>query len=182
MSRVIFAERATIETPPSGKGALQLRASDKNLIFVDDTGAQFNITQAMTPPVYGTEFQSVSSEGSDTTTSATPVEKLKLTTSSLAGGTYRIDWYYEWSHNNGGDDFIGIVDLDDTDQLSFVRQEPKDVGGTGPGGTDQSHAVGGHAIRNLTAGIHTIDIDYYSSVGGVLSEIKNARLTLIRVA
>ena len=183
MSRVKLAETtpAGIITPPTGFVAIYARSTDKHIIIKDDTGFEQDITAIMAP-VYGTQFQSAASEASEVTTLDTPVEKLKLTTSNLPAGTYKIEWNYEWSHNAGADDFIGQVELDDTDQLAFHRQEPKDVAGAGPGGTDQSHPVSGFAIRTLTAGIHTIDIDYYSSVAGVQSEIKNARLTIFRVS
>lgn len=127
-----------------------------------------------TPP-FSSFFQQASSDGESTTTSTAFVQKATLTTSSLASGTYRIGWMYEWSHNNAATSFLGRVQLNGTSIMDH-RQEPKDPA------TTQYHQVGGFYYAVGISGAQTIDIDYATSVNTSTSRIRRARIDIWRVA
>lgn len=122
--------------------------------------------------VGGTEFASVDAQAS--TTSTSPVTRVSLVTSSLAAGTYRIGWYYDWSQASTSADFRGQVDVDSGTLIMQHSQEPQD------GGTDQRIPHGGFAYLALTSGVHTIDLQYWAESS--TSFIRNARLEIWRVA
>lgn len=132
------------------------------------------------PPtsVFGTEYQKAEDDGDTFTVSTTAwVEKLKLTTTSLVGGTYRIAWSYTWAHNNtSATEFLARVELDDTFGLAYHQEEPQDEG------WEQRMPASGFKTIDLSAGVHTVDLDFASTSSAQASRIGNARLELYRVA
>ena len=63
------------------------------------------------------------------------------------------------------------------------RQEPKDAAGTfGSTGTNQQHQISGFKHIVLTAGVHTIEIQWRSQDGVTTASIWNARIELWRVS
>ena len=143
---------------------------------------------AAVPPVglFGSEFQFAEDLIVTTTTQVALLEKLKLTTPALPAGTYRIGWSFQWNHNSTSTDFLGRVQLDDTDDLAYYQAEPSDSSYTGTPfsttGTDQQMEMEGFSHKTLGAGVHTIDIDFATSVAGDESSIWNVRLEIWRVA
>jgi hypothetical protein len=120
----------------------------------------------------GTEF--AASEGDSSTSSNTPVNKVTLTTSSLPAGTYRIGWYYEWSHSSTASDFRARVFVDGTTTLMEQSQEPQDAR------TDQRIPAGGHGYLALGSGVHTVALDFWAEGG--TATIRRARLEIWRTA
>lgn len=118
--------------------------------------------------------ETIASDGDSSTSSTTPVNKVTLTTSSLPAGTYRIGWYYEWSHSATDSDFRARVFLDGTTTLMEQSQEPQDAG------TDQRIPVGGHVYTTLGAGVHTVALDFWAEAD--TATIRRARLELWRIA
>lgn len=168
--------------PPAGQWEFFIDESDQQLKLKDSSGTVINLTN-LNVSVFGSEFQAAVSEAIDTSTSAGFTTKLSLITSSLPAGTYYIEWNYQWNYNQNTSDFVGQVDLDTgAKRLMEHRQEPKDTSGTGPGGSDQRHQLSGHSVETLTAGVHTINIDYAAGSGGQIAAIWNARLTLWRLS
>lgn len=134
-------------------------------------------------PVFGSEYLYIEDETVSITTSTTFQEKLSLSTpATLPAGTYRIGWSYRFNHNNNGNDFEGRVQLDNTTDIDFVKVEPKDSAGNfGGSGSSQRYVVSGFKNVVLTAGVHTIDIDYRTDSGGINSAIWEARIEFWRV-
>lgn len=108
------------------------------------------------------------------TSSTSPVRKLRMTATISEEGRYRIGWYYEWASSSQSYDFRARVQLNDTDDLMYHSQEVQDSG------TDQNIPVCGYAYVNLTAGDHNIDLDYWNE--RYTSYIQRARLEIWRVA
>jgi len=125
---------------------------------------------------FGSNFQTEISAGESTTTSTSFQQKLRMTTTSLPIGTYRIGWYYEWSFGSQSNDFLGRVQVDNTTTLMEHQQEPKDSN------SDQSTPASGFAyITFASATTHDIDLDYCSNDGST-ARIKNAKLEIWRVS
>jgi len=122
--------------------------------------------------------QYTSDEAESSTTSATPQQKLNLTTPSIEAGTYRIEWYYEFSsddENNG----VGVqAQIDNTTTIATAIEaiKKKYTAFTPPAYYMRS----GFYEGALTAGIHTVDLDYWNT-GGSTSYIRRARLSIWRV-
>lgn len=108
--------------------------------------------------------------GPTTNNVATPLLKVRLTTPSVPAGDYRIGWSYTWNLDSTANDFIAIIEEDDTTIIYTHRQEPQDAG------SDQENAGGGFGNRTLTAGVHTFDLEFQPSVGGDTARIAQARL------
>lgn len=114
------------------------------------------------------------------------------------GGIHRIDWAYLWSLNDGAQDMIVSVFLDDTTEL-FIggrqhRQEPSDVAGTGitvnvsgggtqNTGTDNIHeAMNFRPAINLVPGAHNIKIRYRGSASFDRATLYGATIAVERKA
>lgn len=126
-------------------------------------------------PIFGMGYFYGEDNSTSSTSSSTFQQKLRLTTGSLAAGTYRIGWYYQWRISVTNNDFIARVQVDDSTTLFTHQQEPQDSGG------DQAHQGCGFRHLALTAGVHNIDLDY-STDGSGTSFIWNSRLEIWRVA
>lgn len=115
----------------------------------------------------------------------------QLSTTVPETGNYKISCSYSWSLNDGSADFIGELILDGSTQIYDHRQEPKDTGGTGitlPNtgggntntGTDQRHPADFSDVINLTAGAHTIDLNFAGSAAGDAAAIYRAAIMIER--
>ena len=110
-----------------------------------------------------------------TTTSTDWVQKLRLTTGTLSGGTYRIGWTYRWNYSNAGNDFRGQIEIDDTTQIMEHRQEAKDPG------SDQAYWCSGFVYVDLTSGVKNIDLDYCSANASYTARIRDVHLEIWKV-
>ncbi len=106
----------------------------------------------------------------------TPTQKLRLTTPNIPAGNYRIAWSYKWFMTDGANSFVGRLQLDDTTNLMNHFQEPQDVS------TNQKHPEAGFAHVDLTAGVHTFDIDFNRSGGGGTVGIEQVRMEFWRMS
>ncbi len=131
----------------------------------------------LTGVVFGNEYQSNRSDSESSTTSDTYQEKVPLTTTILAGGTYRIEWFFE--HAMGGDDkqFGFRVQLDDTTTMTEGIIECK-----GQYNDSQWRSVSGWDEQTLSAASHDIDLDYRDVGAGDTAYIRRARVALWRVS
>jgi len=166
--------------PPAGQWEFFIDVADQELKIKDSGGNVINLT-SLNVNVFGTEFHEIKSDNVDTESGLSFVNKVSLVTSSLPAGSYYIGWNYQWNYDQTNNDFLGRVTLDGVPSLMEHRQEPKDSGGTGPGGSNQAHQLSGHDIVVLTAGIRTINIDFASGNGDTAA-IWNARLVMWRVS
>ncbi len=157
--------------------------------------------------VFGTWYKLAKSTPVTTTTQVNWIQKLRLTTDSIPAGDYRISWKFQWNHDSAGNDFESRLQLDDTTNVYFQKQEPKDSrsndslnsssGYSTPnpgeidvgGGTYQFSTTGaaqryifeGFEVVTLTAGIHTFDIDFRTDNTNNPSSIWDASLEFWRV-
>jgi len=127
--------------------------------------------------IFGSRYQYAASEGSSTTTSTTFQQKLRMTTSSLPAGDFRIGYYFEVSQDNGDKRFNAQVELNDTTLLAQNTSATNIVTDTGDGFAQS----GGFKEETLIAGVHTVDIDFRATTDGGTIEIRRARIELWRV-
>lgn len=122
---------------------------------------------------FGAEFDEASSDSDSSTTSGTYQQKLRLTTSSLPSGSYRIGFYYEWN-KSGVTDFASRVQVNDTTTIMEAFEEAPDAG------ADQWYARGGFGYYS-GSGILNIDLDYHAG-GQNTATIRKARIEIWRVS
>jgi len=125
-------------------------------------------------PNFGAWYGWNSSEAESSTTSTTYVNKLTYTTPTIPAGYYRIGYQFEWRRNTASNDFRGRVQIDNTSTIMEFNEESKD-------GTSW-HPAAGFDIVQLTAGTHTIDIDYAGETTGNTSYIRRARIEFWMIA
>jgi len=145
-------------------------------VTVTDAGAGVADVTVSGGGIYGSEFQQASSDIESSTTSLTFQQKLRMTTSSLPSGTYRLAWYYEWKHTNTSHDFTGQVQINDIITIMEHNEEPQDSG------SSQYHSHGGF-YYHTGSGILNVDLDYArSNAAGGTSYIRRARIEIWRVS
>lgn len=133
----------------------------------------FPSIQTLNPVIFGSEFQQASSDSLSTTTSLSPIEKLKLTTSSIPAGTYRIGYTATYEIDTTNQVVTVIIEQADTTQLDTVQSDFVDAA--------DEYSIGGFAYVVLGTGIHFFDIDFHASGAASVAGIKNARLEIWRV-
>lgn len=104
---------------------------------------------------------------------------------NVPAGNYIGFWTYGWNHDAANNDFIAEIVLDPGGSETVLmrhQQEPKDVGGGGPGGTDQLQRVMDFNPNLALSGAHTIRLRFGSSAAGVDSTVFNPRLCIWRVS
>lgn len=125
----------------------------------------------------GVEFIKDNTES--TTTSTTPIQKLRLTTSSLSAGTYRVGWSFEYGRDGfifGGTDFNARLQIDNTTEIaSYAAVHNGAI-------ASNFWPASGFDYVALTAGVHTIDLDFWGETTGNTSRIRNSRLEIVRIA
>ena len=124
--------------------------------------------------VFGDEYTYVEDRPPANTTSTTFVQRLRLTTPNVPLGTYRIATSFLWDYTSTSTSFRARLELDDTDQVWFMRREPKSSSGT------QRLRGKGKAHVQLAAGVHTFDLDY-AAEGTNTAQIREARLIFWRI-
>ena len=122
-------------------------------------------------------FQQAESLAESSTTSLTYIQKLRLTTTSLPAGDYMVQWSFEYSQQSNTEACESRIQVDDTTILGEYAGAPNISYAQGG-----YYPAGGFAITTLTAGIHTIDVDYASSASNKSAYIKNVRLSIWRVS
>ena len=119
-----------------------------------------------------TEYYYAESEAVSSTTSTQFQQKLRLTTGSLSGGDYRINWSYAYSTTNNNRDMAVQIEIDDTTVIHDIN----------PDGRSNNYAQsGGFKLVTITSGIHTIDLDF-RRVGNTTARLRHARLDIWKVS
>lgn len=124
---------------------------------------------------FGSEYQFAESLAESTTTSSTPIQKLRMTTTSLPAGDYYVSWSADVGNTTSDREFNAQFEEDDTTMLSHLDIKVKE----GAAGAGPEIPFSGHAIRTLS-GVHTFDIDFWA--GTATAKITNARIVLWRVS
>lgn len=125
-----------------------------------------------TPMGHAGESESLSRS---TTTSSTFQQKLRHTTPSLVAGKYLITWHILTDRTSTTGDIGVQVDLDDTDVLQGWELELPFTS------ANQTTMFSGFVERDLTAAVHTIDVDWREVTGGSTSAIKEVWVTIEQV-
>ncbi len=137
--------------------------------------------EVLDSPIFGRERQ-LDKEPVLTTTAATVYADPgtlhhAFVTNVLAGGTYRISWYYVWRHsvNNANNSFEARVQVDNGTIHHTHQQQPQNPVAT------QRQIVSGFDDVALSAAAHTIEIDL-RAIGAGSASIEESRLEIYRVA
>jgi hypothetical protein len=130
------------------------------------------------PQVFGTYFNEASSETDSSTTSTSWSQKVRLTTSALPAGKYRIGWSYNIRQSNTSYSAQARVQINDTGTVHNYMLEPKD------GTSNEEDAVGGFYYYTVSTGGTTLDIDldFSTENSGGTTTIRRARLEFWRVS
>ena len=116
----------------------------------------------------GRYYQYAESESTSSTTSGSYQRKLRLTTSSIAAGDYLIRWYFEYSVGSNNKEIGYRVQVDDSDTISEINVEPR---------SSNYEPASGFKKITLSAGVHTVDIDYVDLTNKT-TYIRKARLEI----
>lgn len=111
------------------------------------------------------------SESSTTSTDYQP--KLRLTTSSLPAGVYRAAWYSGVKANASSKIVVArvIIDSDPAQEIGSIES-----------GGNSYIPFSGFSHNTLTAGVHTIDINFKCGMASMTAYIRNARIELWRIS
>jgi hypothetical protein len=118
------------------------------------------------------EINQNKAEAQDSTTSTDWQQKLRLTLTDIPEGTYIVQWYCELRHsNNTASERAEMkVEVNDTTEIGYSVW-PYNL----------FEDSGGVTIQDISAGSHTIDLDYRQQGGGT-AYIRRARLLFWRIA
>lgn len=151
-------------------------------VTVTDQGSgQAQVSIPSPTPIFGSEPQIFRNQVQASTTSNTFVDYMNVNTTSLAGGTYRIGVSYVWRQSSARDKFSARVLLDGTPVIfdpngsGEHQQEPKDPQ------ADQRHPAAGFDWFVLTAGVHTIQLQFREQDGNT-AFLFNAQIELWRIS
>ena len=128
------------------------------------------INSAFTP-VFGSQFHEGASEGESSTSSATYQQKLRVTTSSLPSGTYRIGWFFEWGMGATIYDGEFRVQVNDSTTLMETLVSVNR--------SSNWRSMAGYDYQSLS-GVVNIDLDYRET-GLSTAYIRRARLEIWRI-
>ena len=161
-SIIVKQEGTTVSGSPFS--ALNFTGSAVNDIIDEGSGQ----VEVYIEPDFGSWYGWNNSDAQSTTTSTTYINKLTYTTPTIPAGYYRIGWQFEWRRNSTTNDFRARVQVDNTTNIMEMHEESKDP--------NSWHPASGFDIIQLTAGSHTIDIDFAGETTGSTSYIRRARI------
>jgi len=97
-------------------------------------------------------------------------------------GVYFIEVTYGWNHNAANNDFEGRLLINGVQQGELHKQEPKDVAGVDPTGTTQRYYMSRKYRYVFGPGnaTQTVQLQYRTDTGGVLSSIWEAKIEIYR--
>lgn len=169
-------------------------SNDEKVLTTDNSG---NLVLRRVLPFYDS-IKKVSDDVSEVGINQTQIleDWLTLSTTIPETGNYDIDWTYVWSFNDSGQDFIAEILLDGSPISTYSQhvQEPKDSAGAGidllnttggitNSGTNQRHRTAGFEPEvNLSAGVHTITIQWAGSQNNDEATIYEGAIRIKRVS
>ena len=126
--------------------------------------------------VFGTEYQYVEDLNATSTNSDTYIQVLRLTTTSLPTGDYRVGWSFLWTNENNNSETYVRLQSDDGFVLweQIARPESPSNVMRFPGS--------GFAKVSYTAGVHFIDLDLRASAPNRTAIVDSVRIELWRVS
>ena len=140
------------------------------MMFKDvSNGNELSLSQLIGGATPNTYWETEEQVNESSTTGTAWTTKIVLTTDSEnPAGKYRIGSYCEHSFDSLKDQWEGRIIIDDTTVLRYKQKEPKDIVEW-----DAWATVG---YIDLTAGSHTIKMQYRSSRAGKTAKIRNATI------
>ena len=154
------------------------------LVSTDVQAALEEIDANVFAKVFGNSFANATNDVPVITTSTTFISYLTLNAVGVEAGLYRIHLWYVWNHDSIANDFEARVTLDGgslTSEDPYHKQEPKDSIGTDPSGSTQRYVASVTKYANLTAGNHTVDLQFRTDSGNDEYTIFEAIIELWRV-
>ncbi len=131
-------------------------------------------SQLVSSSVYGTERHYLDKFDTYSHTSNYVQKYLEMPV-NVVGGTYRLDWHYNWRLSTSSYNWYGEVRVDAT-PISLHYLEPADSG------SDQLISEASWWEGEIAAGSHTCSVWFCTQVSGYTASMYKARLSLIRVA
>jgi hypothetical protein len=123
---------------------------------------------------YGSYYAYAKSDGVSSTNSITFVNKVSLITSTVASGTYKIEWYAELNRNSASNDVMFRTYLDETTELCNTNFRIADA--------NSWLIVSGFDIVSFTSSAtHRIDVQFAGQTTGKTSYIRRARVEITRL-
>lgn len=168
----LIVKENSINVPNTPHSAINFKG---DIVTVTDAGNGVVDVGISTPAssVFGTHFAWSSDEDVTGTNSTNFQRKVTLSVSDISSGYYRVGWYFEWRINTTSNDITTRVVVDALDTVMEHNEEVKDV--------STWHTESGYAIVQLSAGGHTIGLDYGVERNGATSYLRRARLEFWRV-
>lgn len=99
--------------------------------------------------------------------------KIRMITSSLTTGTYKVSWYCEHRSNSTNSYSQVRIQINDTNTIGDINQEPKD--------SFNYLQYSGFYVLNHTGGVLQVDMDYSSSKNNAATYIRRARLKIEQI-
>ena len=158
----------TVDLVSSQTGTVQILEADTYPVGAAANNRQY---QAFT---YGQHYTYAESLGATSNAVAAYLTKLTLTTPSVEAGDYLINWSFLWMLSNAGAHFDAIIDQDaGTTLWNMVDRASGIIAAI-------RQPASGFAGVTLTAGVHTFDIEFMTTVG--VAYMYGARLSFWRTA
>jgi hypothetical protein len=123
---------------------------------------------------FGSYYAYAKSDGESSSNSIGWVNKISLTTATIAGGVYKIDWYSELHRNNQSSDFKFRVYLDNSTELCNINYELS--------GVDSWFPMPGFDVITLASGSHTVAIQFSGENTNKTTYIRRARVDITRIS
>jgi hypothetical protein len=162
----------TAQRPASPANGMVRYNTTTNKLEGYENGGWADLVQS-TGGVFGNNFQQASNDAESSTTSSTFQQKLRMTTSSLPSGTYRIGYSVEGRCNSTSVSLALQVQINDTTTIGEALVESQDV-------ANYDDYNGFYYFTG--SGVLNIDLDYRSSSAGTTSFVRRARLEIWRVS
>jgi len=169
----IDGDQITDETITRDELKFENSSTEDSLVAVNQSTGEFKYESF---PVFGKNFQEASSLTLSETTATSFQQKLRMTTSTLPIGKYRLGWSYSWQYGLASNDFKGRIQFNDDKVMMEHQEEPKDQY------SDQERYCTGFLYFSVASEQSiNIDLDYCGASGSTAS-IFNARLEIWRVS
>lgn len=169
MSSITLDERTTAPNAP---------ANGKQTIFADVNNGpsvrKSNGDIETFKSIFGTQASSAKETADLINTATTFQNYLNFNPTNLPPGNYLVLMRVVWGYSSGTNDIRVQFQLDNSDFVSELRQEPKD------GGADQRMHDTIFSLVSLN-GNHNFDINWAASSGGNQARMYEAEIILFRV-
>jgi uncharacterized membrane protein (Fun14 family) len=167
---------SSITVQEEGVGIPSTPHTSLNFVGTGITASDAGGGVAQIRAVFGDQFQEVSNLAQGQTTSTSPVQRLTMSFTAVAGAKYIVTWSFTWRYSSTGFDFLSWVQLDNSTTLWTLDSEPSDTA------TTQREPASGFAMITPAAGSRFIDLDWWSEDSGETAFIYNARMSMWRVS